>query len=107
MNITQNITQTAVLLCPNSSDINVTLWSGPPLFAAYNVPGTSRINEALPNADRLEIDESNAALLIHNVTLGDEGVYRCYAAHVGTVEIQLFVTNSKLCLILYIAEYLG
>ena len=81
-----------------SQDINKTIWRGPPDAAYYNDPGSIDIIQTVPNADRLEINATNAVLLIHNVTLQDEGVYKCTASHSGgfkTEELRLDVTNGK------------
>ena len=98
--VTVSAGDTAVLSCKRSSDIHITFWSGPPGFSTYNYPGSTEINEDLLNADRLEINGTNAALLIFNVTLSDEGSYKCSATSIGTAELQLLVTNSNmLCFI--------
>ena len=45
---------------------------------------------------RLEINSTNAGLLIHNVTLEDQGIYKCTAVlnESETVDLRLEVTNG-------------
>ena len=87
--VTASAGETAVLICPSSTDLAITFWTGPPGTTTYNYPGSTDI--LYPEGIRLEINETNAALLIHNVTLEDEGLYRCSA----TSTIRLVVTNGK------------
>lgn len=87
--VTASAGETAVLICPSSTDLTFTFWTGPPETTTYSYPGSTDI--VYPAGIRLEINETNAALLIHNVTLEDEGLYRCSATDI----IRLVVTNGK------------
>ena len=87
-----------MLICPLSQDILKTFWTGPPGDTLYNRPGSSvDIIQAVPNADRLEINATNAGLLVHNVTLEDQGIYKCTAVlnESETADLWLEVTNGK------------
>ena len=90
--------QTAELICPLSQDIDKTFWTGPPNETFYNYPSSITIIPTVPNVDRLEINATNAGLLIHNVTLQDQGTYKCTAVLSNGTEITelwLEVTNGK------------
>ena len=80
-----------------SQDILKTFWTGPPGETLYNRPGSfGDIIQTVPNADRLEINSTNAGLLIHKVTLEDQGIYKCTAVlnESETVDLRLEVTNG-------------
>ena len=89
--------ETAEIICPLSQDIAKTYWTGPPDETIYNFPNPLDIIQTVPNADRLEINATNAGLLIHNVTLQDQGIYKCTAILnvTETMELWLEVTNGK------------
>ena len=90
--VTANTGETAVLICPSSMNLSITFWAGPPGFTTYNSQTSTDI--VYDDGTRLEINETNAVLLIHNVTLADEGIYRCFASGSGIADVQLVVTNS-------------
>ncbi|CAC5420491.1 unnamed protein product [Mytilus coruscus] len=68
-----------ILYCPKSADESSVTWLGPPNLIPYT--DGKQINNALRKSDRLEItgnhSEGEFNLQIINITIEDEGLYRC------------------------------